>query len=617
MKNLSWILVIIFCYPLNAQEQWQQFVDYKMDIRMHVENHQYDGKMDVTYFNNSNDTLDKIYFHLYYNAFQPGSLMDERLQSIEDPDSRMTTNIGTKEKPIYESRISKLTPEEIGFVKMNNILQNNHPLSFKYMGTILEVTLNDPIAPNSSTTLNMDWTTQVPLVIRRGGRDSQEGIDFSMTQWYPKVAQYDREGWHLDEYIGREFYAPFADFDVKITLPSTYIIGSSGILQNENSMPGYSNTKFRKNSATTWHFIAEKIHDFAWGADENYKIEKRQVPNGPMLYFLYDKDLNKEFIANWEKSMPLTVRFFEFMDEKFGEYPWETYSIIQGGDGGMEYGTSTLITGKRSFESLLGVIYHEVAHSWFQHLFAFDETRDEWMDEGFTTYADAAAMKEIFGANEDQINPFYSAYNGYFHIVRTGKEEPLSLLADYFDTNMAYSIGAYYKGQVYVAQLGYIIGEEALAETFLQFYDKWKMKHPNAGDFQKVAQDVSGINLKWYNNLFINTTRTIDYGIENVEGNKISLRNHSNFPMPLDILVTYQDGSKELFYIPIHAMRGSKTIENQFYQGISHTELDAWGWTKPTYEFEASKPVQKVEIDYTERLADVNRSNNVFPAQNP
>lgn len=601
------------CVPLSAQSYWQQFVDYKMDIHMQVEKFQYDGKMEVTYSNNSDDTLDKIYFHLYYNAFQPGSLMDERLKSIEDPDRRMTNNVGTKDNPIYESRISKLTPEEIGFVKMNSIHQNGKLLDFKYMGTILEVILKEPLGPKSSTTLKLDWKSQVPKIIRRGGRDSSEGIDFSMTQWYPKIAQYDNEGWHLDEYIGREFYAPFGNFDVKITLPSNYIVGASGELQNEDSMPGYSNKKFKKRSNVTWNFKAENIHDFAWGADPDYVVEKQQVPNGPVLYYLYDKNLDKEFVNHWQTAKPKVVEFFQFMDKNFGAYPWSTYSIVQGGDGGMEYGTSTLITGKRNFESLLGVIYHEAAHSWFQHLFAFDETRDEWMDEGFTTYAEAAAMAEIMDANKNQINPFQGAYNGYYHLAQSGKEEPMSLLADYYDTNFAYSLAAYYKGQVYVAQLGYIIGEDALKETFKKFYADWSMKHPKLGDFQKVAQEVSGINLKWYNNLFVNTIRTIDYGVEKVEGRKVSLKNHSNFAMPLDVLVTYKDGSKELFYIPINAMRGSKEKENKFYQGIKTTQLKDWGWTYDSYEFEATKDVEKVEIDYTQRLADVNRANNIYP----
>src|SRR5690606_30179490 len=157
MKKISWLLMILICVPLSSQNYWQQSVDYKMEIQMKVDKYQYDGKMDVTYFNNSKDTLHKIYFHLYYNAFQPGSLMDERLKSIGDPDSRMTNNLGTKENPIYESRISKLTPDEIGFVKINNIQQNANALNFKKMGTILEVSLKEPLKPNTSTILQLDW----------------------------------------------------------------------------------------------------------------------------------------------------------------------------------------------------------------------------------------------------------------------------------------------------------------------------------------------------------------------------------------------------------------------------------------------------------------------------
>ncbi|MDO5655023.1 MAG: M1 family metallopeptidase [Flavobacteriaceae bacterium] len=617
MKKFVFVFMVFSMTFLGAQSDWQQKVDYKMNIRMDVNKFGYDADMVFTYYNNSPDVLNKIYFHLYYNAFQPGSAMDERLKNIPDPDPRMTKNLGTKENPVFESRIAKLTPEDIGYQKVNKITQNGQILKTQVRGTILEVELAQALNPGAPAVLHMEWEAQIPQIIRRGGKNTNEGIAFSMTQWYPKAAQYDQEGWHLDEYIAREFYAPFGDFDVKITMPSTYIVGASGKLSNENAMPGYSNTKFKKNSSTTWHFAAKNIHDFAWAADEKFKVDKTNSAHGPTIYYVYDKNLDKEFLDNWQKVQPLTAQFFDFMSERFGTYPWETYTVVQGGDGGMEYGTSTLVTGKRKFESLLGVIYHEVAHSWFQHLFAIDETRDEWMDEGFTTYAEAAAMHHIMGANKDKINPFQDAYDGYYFLVASGNEEPLSLHADYFNYNQAYGLSAYYKGQVYVAQLGYIIGEEKLAETFLKFYDSWKFKHPKPADFQKIAQDVSGINLKWYNNLFINTVRYIDYGVKSVSGNKITLENASNFPMPLDVLVTYTDGSKQLYYIPLNEMRGEKDHENQFYNGIGQTLLTAWDWTTPEYSFEAAKPVQIVEIDYTQRLADVNRTNNVFPSSKP
>lgn len=616
MKKIGIFITLMAFAAINAQNYWQQHIDYTMDIDVNVEKFQYDGKMDVKYTNNSPDALNKVYFHLYYNAFQPGSLMDERLKHIADPDSRMTNNLGTKENPIYESRIAKLTEDEIGYQRVKQILQNGVACKFKTIGTILEVTLNDVLQPNSSIDLHIDWHAQVPQIIRRGGRNNKEGIDLSMTQWYPKMAEYDREGWHLDEYIGREFYAPFGNFDVSITLPSNYIVGSSGQVQNEENMPGYSNKKKFKEKEITWNFKAENIHDFAWAADDNFKVEKQQVEDDLTVYYVYDKDLPKEYANNWYKVKPYVGEFFQFMNQHFGKFPWSTYSIIQGGDGGMEYGTSTLITGKRNFDSLVGVIFHEAAHSWFQQMYAFDETRDEWMDEGFTSYAEAAASHKILGHHKDDINPFQGAYDGYYYLATSGQEEPLSILADYFEHNRAYSLGAYYKGQVYLAQLGYIIGDDTLAETMLKFYDKWHLKHPKSEDLQKIAQDVSGINLKWYNNLFINTTRTVDYGIKTVDSKEITLENYGKFPMPLDVLITFKDGTKKLFYIPINAMRGEKKKENKFYKNVEMESLKPWGWTFPTYSFNVDKDIQKIEIDYTQRLADANRYNNVYSIDN-
>src|SRR5699024_9923845 len=137
-----------------------------------------------------------------------------------------------------------------------------------------------------------------------------------------------------------------------------------------------------------------------------------------------------------------------------------------------------------------------------------------------------------------------------------------SLLADYYDTNYAYSREAYHKGQVYAVQLGYIIGQENLQKVFKEFYEQWKFKHPTPNDFKRVAEEISGINLKWYQNLFINTIRKIEYGIIHRSENTFVVKNESNFAMPIDLLVEYADGSKELIYIPPGAMRGIKEKEN-------------------------------------------------------
>lgn len=615
IKTYFSFVIVLFMSAIQAQCYWQQKVDYQMDIDMDVKKHQYNGKMKLIYTNHSPDVLNKVYFHLYYNAFQPESAMDYRLRNIADPDSRMTINKGTKEKPVYESKIQRLKPDQIGKHEISRIEQNGRALEFKYMGTILEVTLAEPLESNASTTFAMEWKAQIPQIIRRGGRDNKEGIDFSMAQWYPKMAEYDNEGWHLDEYIAREFYAPFGDFDVKITLPSNYIVGGSGELLNKNQMPAYSSAKIKKNTKNTWHFRAKNIHDFAWAADPDFKVDEQIVNEQLTVYYVYDKNLAEIYSKNWKSVQTDVARFFGMMGERFGKYPWSTYSIVQGGDGGMEYGTTTLITARRKLPSLRGVIFHEAAHSWFQQLFAFNETRDEWMDEGFTSYAEATMLDKLLPENERAVNPYLSAYGGYFRLALSSYEEPLSLLSDYYDLNYAYSIAAYYKGQVYLSQLGYIIGEDALKETFKQFYEQWKFKHPKADDFKKIAQDVSGINLKWYNNLWINTTRTIDYAVSDVQKKSFVLSNQSNFPMPLDVRVEFTDGTQQLYYIPTLAMRGSKKTETQFYKGIKSEMLLPWEWTQPEYSVQTSKEIKKIEIDYTGRLADVNRENNVYPRE--
>lgn len=592
---------------------WQQRVDYKMDITVDEQKFQYDGKMSLKYDNNSPETLKKVYFHLYYNAFQPGSAMDHRLVNIADPDSRMVINKGTKENPQFESRIAQLKPEDQGFQKIKSIKQNGKELKFKVSGTILEVELLQPLASKSSTNFEMEWQAQVPSIIRRGGKKTNEGVDFSMTQWYPKMAHYDEFGWHLDEYIGREFIAPFGNFDVKIKIQQDYVIGASGVLQNPNEVKGYvQNSKIKTDkNKTTFHFIAENIHDFAWAADKDFVVEKKNVPNGTELFFVYQP--GEKTTVNWQKTQEPTVKFFQYMDKNFGKYPWKTYTVVQGGDGGMEYGTVTLITGERNFESLTGVIFHEAAHSWFQHLFGLNETVDEWMDEGFTSYAENLAFLEVFNKKVDG-NPNLDANAGYIDLAKSGVEEPMSLLADYYNHNYAYSVQAYYKGQVYLIQLGYIIGEENLKKVFLEFYNQWKFKHPTPNDFKRVAENVSGINLKWFQNLFVNTTRVIDYSVKNVSDSNIELRNLSNLPMPIDLYVEYTDGSKELFYIPAMEMRAEKPVENfEMYKNVKRTVLEPWKWTNPNYNVKISKKVNKVIIDPTQRLADVDFSNNVYP----
>jgi len=277
------LLLPIFCFS-QTKHYWQQKVDYTMEVSMNINNYQYKGTQKLVYKNNSEDTLRKVYYHLYNNAFQPGSEMDMRLQNIVDPDGRMVDKVKNVDgKEVKESRIAKLQPNEIGYLKISNFKQDKVAAKAIEKGTILEVTLNKPLLPGKSTCFTLDFDGQVPVQIRRSGRNNSEGIELSMAQWYPKMAEFDNEGWHADAYIGREFHGVWGNFDVKITIDKNYILGGTGYLKNNNEIGcGYEDVgksvKKDKNAKTlTWHFIAPNVHDFTWAADKDYILYSRQI----------------------------------------------------------------------------------------------------------------------------------------------------------------------------------------------------------------------------------------------------------------------------------------------------------------------------------------------------
>ncbi|WP_452225418.1 M1 family metallopeptidase [Lacinutrix chionoecetis] len=566
---------------------WQQHVDYKMEIDMDVNNYQYQGTQKLVYTNNSPDVLNKVFYHLYFNAFQPGSEMDARLQSIEDPDGRMVTETNGEK----ESRISTLKPNEIGYINVSSLKQNGSSVKHITAGTVLEVTLNKAIQPGEKVTFDMVFDAQVPVQIRRSGRNNAEGVALSMTQWYPKLAEYDFEGWHADPYIGREFHGVWGDFDLKLTIDKDYVVGGTGYLQPNPEMKG---------NKKTLHFKAPNVHDFTWAADPDYIHDTMQVPNGPMLHFYYKKDLPAQNLENWKNLQPKTVEMMQYFSEHIGKYPYEQYSVIQGGDGGMEYAMCTLITGKRKFGSLMGVTAHELAHTWFQFLLATNEAKHEWMDEGFTSYISDHAMDYITNKNTD--NPAASAYRGYDYLAKSGKEKPQTTHADRFETNMAYGIAAYNKGSVFLSQLGYVIGEDNLKKTLKQYYNEWAFKHPTPNDFIRVAEKVSGLELEWYLTDWTMTTNTIDYGVKSIVGNTVTLERIGEMPMPIDLDVVYTDGTTESIYIPLQMMRGEKPT--------TATIVKDWAWAHPTYTYTAKKAIKSVEIDAKNFMADINKENN-------
>jgi hypothetical protein len=545
---------------------------------------------------------------LFFNAFQPGSMMDVRSLTIVDPDSRVG------------DRISNLKADEIGFIVPSAIKQNGKKLDFEVRETILEVKLHTPILPGESEIISMQWKAQVPLQIRRSGRDNREGIALSMAQWYPRICAYDSDGWHPNPYIGREFYGPWGDFDVKISIDSSYVIGGTGYLQNPQEIGhGYETEDIGvqrpKGDKLNWHFKAPNVIDFMWAADPDYNHFSYRPEDGPMLHFFF-KGNDSVMVYNWARLVEYTALTFKYASSRFGKYPYDQYSVIQGGDGGMEYPMGTLITGRRKFGSLVGVSVHEIMHSWYQCVLASNELLYSWLDEGFTQYSGEKVMAHLFPSDDGPRDMHQSAYAGYFAIAGTDQEDALSTHADHFQTNDAYGTSTYNKGEVYLHQLSYVVGQDVLDRSLRKYFNTWKFRHPTPNDFLRIVEEESGLVLDWYNQYFVNSTATIDYALRKVMevGNKttITIERVGRMPMPIELVVTTKKGEKIMYYLPLTMMHGQKMNEDE---GVKFSPQNAWPWTHPVYELELDIPVEQVvsiEIDPSMRMADIDRSNNLL-----
>jgi len=613
MKHRIILVTFTLCFGLvgfGQPDRWQQRVKYVMNIDVNTQTNRFTGKQRLDYWNNSSDTLNRVFYHLYWNAFQPGSMMDNRSQ--RQGAISLRTDRNGNEVPDWDprigNRIQNLKPEEYGYQKILSLKMNGRSQSYKVEETILEVKLDKPILPKSKVTFDMEFEAQIPLQIRRSGRDNPNTtVRYSMSQWYPKICEYDYEGWHPTPYVAREFYGVWGDFDVSISIDKNYILGGTGYLQNASQVGyGYEGEGGTVNRPVggklTWHFIAPNVHDFMWAADPNYNHISKKVRNGLTIHVLYKTADGTA--AQWKQVLAAAEKALPFVEKTFGAYAYNQYSFIDGGDGGMEYPMATLIAGP-------GAWLHEWLHSWYYGMLGNNESLYPWMDEGFTDYA--SGRVRAFLENQTS-SPFGNNYNIYLSLAKSAKEEPLSTHADHYNTNFAYNSAAYGKGAVFLEQLGYIVGAQVRDKILLEYYRLWRFKHPNAQDFINVAEKVSSMKLDWYKEYWINSTKTIDYGIDSLwEENgktKIRVRDLGLMPMPIDLQLTFKDGKTEQHYVPLDLMYGEKPKETDT---LPRKTYEPWHWTNPTYILETDRRLTDItiaEIDPSQRMADIDRRNN-------
>jgi hypothetical protein len=615
MKALFLVISVclIFSCKIQAQSYWQQKVEYKIDVFLDVDSNVLSGKESVRYFNNSPDTLMEIYLHLYWNAFKPGSYMNLKSISVNRENGK---------------RISNLKADEQGNVVITNIQVDGSKVISDEHDTILKLKLNKPLLPNNSIKIDLDFKSQVPKLVRRAGRDNQQSIRYSIAQWYPKICEYDNEGWHNDEYAGREFFGIWGNFDVKITLDANYILGSTGIIQNPKEVKcGYDlfpfdtswckneNESYTKGSFKTWHFKADSVHDFAWAADNRY-IHDIFFWKDVVIHSLYIP----EYKSRWEQVKYYANHMLDFYSDTYGKYPYKQFTIAQAGDGGMEYPNIIFNAGYSP-----GLVAHEGGHQWFYGILGNNETREAWLDEGFITYATQKTLVEKYGAH--YINPAglenilqppgdeHGDYRNYWTLYKLGMEEPVLTHSDQFKEDMAYNFGTYQKGGMILPMLEYIIGKEAFDRTMRTYFEKWKFKHPKSLDFQRIAEKESGIKLNWFFDEWLRTTKTCDYSISGFSGEWIiidginkyrlncTLDNKSDIIMPIDLMLTFKSGKNLKMIIPVdwHSKNEKDAIT-----------LKRWDWVDKSYSFvyDFEEEVISGEIDPSLRLKDLNRLNN-------
>jgi hypothetical protein len=320
-------------------------------------------------------------------------------------------------------------------------------------------------------------------------------------------------------------------------------------------------------------------------------------------------DFINNYRMEWENVLDFAAKAVPYMDSHYGEYPYKQYSFIQGGDGGMEYPMATLLKGAGK-----GVTIHEFMHSWYQMILGTNESLYAWMDEGFTSWAEANVNNYLDNFKDSL--PHKPAYDAIIGLSKTNYNEPLTTHSDQYSSNAAYSISAYSKGEVFLEQLGYIVGANVRDSILIHYFNTWKFKHPDAIDFIRVAEKTSGLQLDWYKDFFVNTNKTIDYAIDSlweVNGKmQIRFKNNGTMPMPLDVELTFKDGSKEMAYIPQYLMFGEKQNETP---SIKRIVGQPWKWTHPTYTITVDRKLfdlKKAEIDPLQRMADTERKNNVL-----
>ena len=623
---------------------WQQDVAYKIKANIDETTDIVGGEEQLSYFNNSPDTLYFVYFNLYQNAFQPGSYLDN-LQHQNGEHVKYGKYEKAKEGILIDQMSS-------GDKALKTQLDN----------TVMKVFLDKPLAPNQSTVFNIKFRTFFDKGSTRRRMAKYKASDgsthYNGCQWYPKMCVYDRKsGWNTDQHLNREFYGDFGSFDVELTFSSNYVVEATGVLQNEKEvLPDTLKAKlqirnfkdkkwdekasiitpYNKDERKTWIYHADNVHDFAWTADPTYRIADT-IWNGVRCVGI----CQEPHASGWQNSAIYCAKIIKCFSQDMGMYEYPKMVVADAQDG-MEYPMLTLDGGRNpSYHSLL---VHEVGHNWFYGMLGNNETYRAMMDEGFTQFLTAWGMEHIDGdsvkpgKNKNKYVQHFSepsvvrdgnVYIGYLRDATLYNDEPLNTHSDMFNGALAHGGGyshVYFKTATMLYNLQYVLGDSVFKAAMKHYVAQWKMCHPYPEDFRNSVIQFTHVDLNWFFDEWIETTKNIDYKIASVkkvgtDQYKIKLKRKGRMQMPIDLRVVSKKDSAYDYLIP-----------NTWYEKDLHQKLDAphtrpefqssrdsvlpkwYGWDKlqPTYNATVTIPggVKNVIIDPSGRLADINDYDN-------
>ncbi len=593
---------------------WQQDVHYSIRARLDDQTDIVSGSEILTYQNNSPDTLYEVFFHLYQNAFQPGSYMSELMHR------------GNIEVSYGQYEAQKLGTE------IMEVRQDDQIVKAEFDNTIMKLVLLKPINPGQRTEFFIAFKTYFDRgsLRRRMKLFDHDGVKhYDGVHWYPRVCVYDRKfGWTTDQHLGKEFYGEYGVYDVELQFPSPYILEATGVLMNEKEvLPDELRKKLDISNFKTfngvlskpipsdgtykaWRYHAENVHDFAFTADPTYRIAE-VVWNGIRCIAL----AQEPNAPGWQNTAQFVADVIKTYSLDFGMYAYPKMVAADARDG-MEYPMITLNSG--NWPGHKYVIAHEVGHNWFYGMVGNNETYSAGMDEGFTQFLTSWSLKKTSGNTSLPNNLDQGVvYDGYLnHAVRENTAR-LNIHSDHFGSAERHGGGygqVYYKTASMLYNLQYVLGDALFEDAMKHYFNQWKFAHPYWEDFRNSIIQYTGVDLNWFFDQWLTTTKTIDYSIENIKRigktnagyvYEITLRRKGEMQMPIDLTVIDKNGSTYNYHIP-----------NLWYvKEGAHLVSPAWrGWDLlyPTYtlKVELNAPLKDAQIDPTGRMSDIYRLDN-------